>query len=96
MLFAANGCRRGGRRRRSDVRPGQTGSCDTDSVESWSVTQLVLALVIASAMSLVTFAHADRHGSTHATAWGIGAFLFAALVVPVYFVHYWLRKRRSA
>ena len=65
-------------------------------MESWSPTQLVLALAIASAMSLATFAHADRHGSSHATAWGIGAFLFAALVVPVYFVRYWLRKRTAA
>ena len=65
-------------------------------MESWSPGQLVVALVIASAVSLGTFAHADRHGSSHATAWGIGAFLFAALVVPVYFVQYWLRKRSSA
>ena len=43
-----------------------------------------------------TFAHAERHGSSHSTAWGVGAFLFAALVVPVYFGQYWLRARRSA
>ena len=96
MLFAANRCTRGGSRRPPEVRPGRSGSCNTGSVESWSITQLVLALAIASAMSLATFAHADRHGSSHATAWGIGAFLFAALVVPVYFVQYWLRKRSSA
>jgi len=51
--------------------------------------------VIASAVSLGTFAHADRHGSSHATAWGVGAFLLAAVVVPVYFGQYWLRARRS-
>jgi hypothetical protein len=56
----------------------------------------VVAIVIASAISLGTFAHADRHGSSHATAWGIGAFLFAALVVPVYFGQYWYRKRSAA
>jgi hypothetical protein len=64
-------------------------------METWSVTQLVVALVIASAMSMGTFAHAERHGSSHSTAWGVGAFLFAALVVPVYFGQYWVRKRRS-
>ena len=42
-----------------------------------------------------TFAHADRHGSTHATAWGIGAFLAAGIVVPIYFGRYWLHRRRS-
>ena len=65
-------------------------------METWSVTQLVVALVIASAVSMGTFAHAERHGSSHSTAWGVGAFLFAALVVPVYFGQYWLRARRSA
>lgn len=37
--------------------------------------------------------HADRHGSKHATAWGIAAFLAAGIVVPFYFVRYWLRRR---
>ena len=74
----------------------QSGSCNTACMETWSVTQLVVALVIASAMSMGTFAHAERHGSSHSTAWGVGAFLFAALVVPVYFAQYWLRTRRSA
>jgi NhaP-type Na+/H+ or K+/H+ antiporter len=65
-------------------------------VETWSVPQLVFALVVASAVSMGTFAHAERHGSSHATAWGVGAFLAAAIVVPIYFVRYWLRKRSSA
>ena len=64
-------------------------------METWSAGQLVVALVIASAVSMGTFAHADRHGSNHATAWGVGAFLFAGLVVPVYFGRYWLRARRA-
>ena len=59
-----------------------------------SLPQFLLAITIAAAISLGTFAHADRHGSAHATAWGIGAFLAAGIVVPVYFVRYWLRKRR--
>ena len=96
MLFAANGCRRGGRRRRSRrVRPAKR------KLQHWlrgdlEPHQFVVALVIASAVSMGTFAHADRHGSSHATAWGVGAFLFAALVVPVYFGQYWLRTRRAA
>jgi hypothetical protein len=60
------------------------------------VAQFLIAVSIAAAISMGTFAHADRHGSSHATAWGIGAFLAAGVVVPVYFIRYWLqRKRRS-
>jgi hypothetical protein len=60
-----------------------------------SPLEFVLAIIIAAAISMGTFAHADRHGSAHATAWGIGAFLAAGVVVPVYFVRYWVRKRRA-
>jgi len=80
---------------RTHGRP-ERSSCNTGSVEQWSPIQFVVAIVIASAISLGTFAHADRHGSSHATAWGVGAFLFAALVVPVYFGQYWYRKRSAA
>ena len=58
------------------------------------VAEFLIAITIAAGISMGTFAHADRHGSEHATAWGIGAFLAAGIVVPVYFVRYWLRKRR--
>ncbi len=58
------------------------------------VGEFLVAVTIAAAISAGTFAHADRHGSRHATAWGVGAFLAAGVVVPVYFVRYWLRKRR--
>jgi hypothetical protein len=59
------------------------------------VAQFLIAVSIAAAISMGTFAHADRHGSSHATAWGIGAFLAAGVVVPVYFIRYWLRGRRG-
>lgn len=55
----------------------------------------VIAVVIAAAISLGVFAHADRHGSRHATAWGIAAFLAAGIAVPLYFIRYWARRRRS-
>ena len=58
--------------------------------------EFLLAITIAIGVSLATFAHADRHGNTHATAWGIGAFLMAGVVVPIYLIRYWLRKRRPA
>ena len=53
----------------------------------------VLGLALAVAFSLLVFSHAQRHGSRHATAWGVGAFLVAGLVVPLYFIRFWLRRR---
>ncbi len=61
-----------------------------------SPLQFLVAIAVAAGISLLTFRHADRHGSTHATAWGIGAFLLAGVVVPVYAIQFWLRKRRPA
>jgi hypothetical protein len=95
VLFEANRYTRGGRRRVAPARLAPAGSCNTGGMETWSPAQLVIALVVASALSMATFAHADRHGSEHATAWGVGAFLLAAVVVPVYFMRYWLIARRS-
>jgi hypothetical protein len=60
------------------------------------LAEFLVAITIAAAISMATFAHADRNGSPHATAWGIGAFLAAGIVVPVYFVRFWLRKRRPS
>ena len=72
-------------------------SCNTARVllADMTLPQFLLAITIAAAISMGTFAHADRHGSAHATAWGIGAFLAAGVVVPVYFGRYWLRRRRG-
>ena len=54
----------------------------------------VAGLVIATVAALVVFRHAERTGSRHATAWGIAAFLLPGGVVPVYFLRYWLLRRR--
>ena len=66
-------------------------SCNTGAVP---FPEFLLAVVIAAGISTATFAHANRNGNTHATAWGVGAFLAAGVVVPVYVVRVWLRKRR--
>jgi hypothetical protein len=55
----------------------------------------VIAVVIAAAISTGVFSHAHRRGNRHATAWGVGAFLAAGVVVPVYFLRYWLGGRPS-
>jgi hypothetical protein len=60
-----------------------------------SFGEFVIVTALAAAASLAVFAHADRHGNRHATAWGIATFLAAGIVVPLYFIRYWLRARRQ-
>lgn len=52
----------------------------------------VIAVFIAAGISMGVFGHASKHGSAHATAWGVGAFLAAGVVVPVYFIRFWARR----
>jgi hypothetical protein len=56
--------------------------------------QFVVGVLIAAALSLWIYWHASRHGSRHATAWGLATFLFALVVVPAYFLHYYATRRR--
>jgi hypothetical protein len=58
-----------------------------------STESFVFALVVSTAMALLVFGHADRHGNRHATAWGIAAFFFGVLGAAVYFARYYLRRR---
>ncbi len=58
-----------------------------------SNAEFALALAFGTVAALVVFSHADRHGSKHATAWGIAAFFAGGLVLAVYFLRYWLRNR---
>lgn len=58
-----------------------------------STLAFLFGVAVAAVASLLVYRHAERVGSRHATAWGIGTFLFAGLVVPVYFVRHWLRTR---
>lgn len=56
--------------------------------------QFAIAVGVAALLAMAVFAHASRHGSKHATAWGVATFLFAGIVVPVYFIRYLLTRRR--
>ncbi len=56
--------------------------------------EFFVALAVATGAAVLVFWHAERHGARRATAWGVAAFLFAAVVVPLYFLRYWLRARR--
>jgi hypothetical protein len=60
-----------------------------------SFGEFLIVTALAAAASLAVFAHADRHGNRHATAWGMATFLAAGIVVPLYFIRYWLRARRQ-
>jgi hypothetical protein len=58
--------------------------------------EFLIVTAIAAGASLAIFAHADRHGNKHATAWGIATFLAMGIAVPLYFLRYWLRTRRRS
>lgn len=60
-----------------------------------SPIQFLIALALAALLATAVFAHASKHGSRHATAWGIATFLLAGIVVPVYFIRHLLRRGRS-
>lgn len=65
-------------------------------MQELSFGQFFVVIVLSAAVSMGVFAHAEKHGSRHATAWGIGTFLALGVVVPVYFIRYWLRTRRRS
>jgi hypothetical protein len=60
-----------------------------------SPAAFVIGLAISTALSLLVFSHASRHGSKHPTAWGIAAFALGALGAAVYYARYWWRGRSS-
>jgi hypothetical protein len=53
----------------------------------------LFAVALAAAVSMGVFAHASKHGYRRATAWGAAAFLAVGIVVPVYFIRHWIRRR---
>jgi Zn-dependent protease len=66
------------------------------SIAELSPTQFLIAVVVAALLAMAIFAHASRHGSKHATAWGVATFLVAGIAVPVYFIRYFLGRRRRS
>ncbi len=61
-----------------------------------SFVDFLVAVVLAAALAMLIFRHADKHGSRHATAWGIFTFLAALIVIPLYFLNYWRGKTRRS
>jgi hypothetical protein len=64
------------------------------ALEDLSFGEFLFVVSLAAVASMAVFAHATKHGSRHATAWGIATFLAAAIAVPLYFARYWLSRRR--
>jgi len=64
------------------------------SLADLSPLQFAIGVAVAALLATVIFAHASKHGSEHPTAWGVATFLLYRIVVPVYFVRYWLRRGR--
>ncbi len=58
-----------------------------------SLGEFLIVTALAAGASMAVFAHADKHGNKHATAWGIATFLALGIAVPLYFIRYWLRNR---
>jgi hypothetical protein len=54
----------------------------------------VISVAIAAGLAMLIFSHASKRGSRHATLWGIAAFLFAGIAVPVYVIHYLVTRSR--
>lgn len=52
----------------------------------------LVAWALAGTAAIAVFLHADRRGIGHATAWGIGVFLFFGLFLPLYVIHYRRQK----
>ena len=64
------------------------------SIARVSPGQFVLYVVLAAVLSTWVYWHANRHGSRHATAWGVLTFIAPGPLVLVYFIHYFLTRRR--
>jgi dolichol kinase len=59
-----------------------------------SFVNFLIAVAVDAGLATLVFRHAHRRGNRHATAWGAFTFLAAGIVMPLYFLNYWLRRRR--
>jgi hypothetical protein len=49
--------------------------------------QIVFGWAVATLAAAGVFTHASKRGDKHATAWGIGTFLFLIVVLPAYVIY---------
>lgn len=59
-----------------------------------SFGQFFVAVLLAAGLSMWVYWHASKHGSKHATAWGVLTFLAVGLFLPLYFLNYFATRRR--
>jgi glucose uptake protein GlcU len=57
-----------------------------------STPAFLAAWSVWSVGAILVFLHANKRGSKHATAWGLGVFLLFAIMLPVYVFHSWRTK----
>jgi hypothetical protein len=53
---------------------------------------VLASIVVMAGLSMLVYWHASKHGSRHATAWGIAGFFWPGFIF--YFLRYWLTRRR--
>jgi len=63
-------------------------------IQDLSFGQLLLWIVLGALLAMWVFWHASRHGSRHATAWGIVTFLLLWIGLVAYYSHYLITRRR--
>jgi hypothetical protein len=64
-------------------------------VHAATSAEFLTAWAIDTAAAIAVFLHANKRGSKHATAWGVGVFLALIVFVPAYLVHAWRTRRPS-
>ena len=63
------------------------------AAETLSTPAFLIIWALDTTAAILVFLHANKHGSRHATAWGISVFLALGLALPIYLVHG--RRRKS-
>lgn len=56
-------------------------------MQTYSTGEFLAAWAIDTAAAIAVFLHANKHGSKHATAWGVGVFLLLIVFLPAYLLH---------
>jgi hypothetical protein len=57
-----------------------------------SFGEVLVSILVMAGLSMLVYWHASKHGSRHATAWGIAGFFWPGFII--YFLRYWLTRRR--
>ena len=65
------------------------------AVQAYSTADFIVAWAVDTTAAVAVFLHANRRGSKHATAWGIGVFLALIVFLPAYVIHGRLLRRRK-